>query len=432
MIHHHSRPNVLVVLTDQQRADAVGFETPWVVTPNLDRLARESVRFPLCFVQSPQCQPSRASIFTGRYPTAHRVWWNETALPGTERTLGNYLRDAGYRTGYFGKLHFDGGPHTQVARHFGFDDSYLFEDWAMSFGGKSQKTLVEREFYGPMSTRTWTGVLSSREFHHEEIVTDRAAAFMREARAPFLCVVGYHGPHPPYAAPAEFGALYDRAKMTVPDKRPPNQNGHRMTDDEWRALKVQYYGSVSWIDDCLGRLLASAPPGTMVVYTSDHGDILGDHGLFSKGLYAYDGNTRVPLLIKFPFGPAGSYQHLTESIDILPTVLGECEVEIPTGVQGQDLRWAVRAGQPAHRYVLSMIGRSPKLRMVRTTGHKYWMCGNEEALFDLTEDPGETVNRSVRPRIQSGTSLAPAREELLFLLAQGLVRAEDPLPLPVR
>jgi arylsulfatase A-like enzyme len=346
-------------------------------------------------------------------------------MPRNEKTLGNYLRDAGYHTGYFGKLHFDGRDQaTKRAIHFGFDESFLFEDWMKSFTTyfATAKSRVEKEFWGPMAGKTWTGRLSDRELHHEEVITHRAVSFMERTCRPFLCVVGFHGPHPPYAAPDEFSRLYTREKMSVPAQRIVNQNGHILTDEEWRELKAQYYGSVSWIDDCVGRLTKSLGPDTIVVYTSDHGDILGDHGLFSKGMFAFDGNVRVPLLMKLPDVAATTYQHLVQSIDIVPTVLAACGVGMPQGIQGRSLLKAVKSDEPVNSAVLSMIGHMPRLRMVRTPELKYWLCGDEEYLFDLVKDPREEMNRCGHPVWLS---------RMRLLLAQSLIRAEDPLPLPV-
>lgn len=427
--HHepstHSKFNLLFIITDQQRADAIGYVNPLVKTPHINYLASRSVFCRNAFVQSPQCQPSRASILTGRYPTAHRVWWNETAVPTTEQTIGNYLARAGYYTGYFGKLHFDGnGSHSDVARYFGFQKSFLFEDWQQWVTAKhlSQKgaSPVEMEFYGPMSRPTWTGEFAHRATHHEEVVTERAIEFMKTSAEPWCAMVGFHGPHPPYAAPSEFSSQYALDDMSVPSMPVLTYAGHRMSPDEWRQLKRQYYGSISWIDECVGKLTAAAGLKTVVVFTSDHGDILGDHGYFSKGLFAYDGNIKVPLIIRIPGFGHRDYEHLVQSIDVLPTVFRTLGVPIPRGVQGVDLTHGFNTNQPVNDLVMSMIGYSPRLRMIRTHSHKYWIYGNEEFVFDLVADPGENVN------LFPGSPTAAMR----FQLLQALIRSEDPLPSP--
>lgn len=409
-MHHETKPNVLLVLTDQQRYDAVGYVNPAVSTPNLDRLAAVSADYRACVVQSPQCQPSRASIFTGRYPTAHKVWWNETDMPRWEPTLGNYLRAAGYRTGFFGKLHFDGRePHGAIAKHFGFDHTYLFEDWLRD---ESCEGARER-FYRDMGQRAWTGEVTDREGHHEEVITDRASDFVAAHGRPYFCVLSFHGPHPPYSAPPEFSAIYRDISLTAP---PRDNSGRGLSPADWVALKTQYFGAVSWIDACVGRLLAGVDlTNTVIVFTSDHGDILGDHGLFSKGLYAYEGNVRVPLLVHLPGGLGSVVDKVVESIAILPTVMLACGLPVPPGVQGLPL-WESRG------YALSMIGHSSRLRMIRTDRLKYWVLDGREFLADVP-DPAE-VN------VAGSGSRSEDLQAMRWALLTALIAAEDPLPRP--
>ncbi len=423
MIRHYWTPNIVLLLTDQHRHDAVGYVNPLVTTPHLDQLAAQSVNCTQAIVQSPQCQPSRASIFTGRYPTAHKVWWNGIAIPESERTLGNYLQAAGYHTGYFGKLHFDGqNGHAATAQHFGFANTFLYEDWGQSFAVQYANnknhglSLVEQEFHAPMDTETWTGRLTRTNLHHEEVITARALEFIATAQRPYFCVLGFHGPHPPYAAPDDFSGLYRVADMPVPNRCVPNHAGHVLSALEWQQLKVQYYGSVSWIDACIGRVLAALDYNTIVVFTADHGDILGEHGLFSKGLFAYDGVIRVPLLIKAPGLSPRTYSALFQSIDIVPTILDLCHLARPPGLQGRSLsqQWAGLANQ----WALSMIGYQSRLRMLRTSRYKYWIMDGQEWTFDLQVDPGELVNLG-------------GAADLRYQLLRALIGAEDPLPIPI-
>lgn len=411
------RPNILFIVCDQLRADAIGLVSQFVRTPNIDALGNSGVVCGNAFTQSPQCQPSRASIFTGRYPTAHRVWWNETALSTREKTIANYLVDAGYTTGYFGKLHFDGaGSHTAIANRFGFQKTFLFEDWQLIVSGIES---VVNEFYGPMSTDTWVGELTRKELHHEEVVAGKAIEFMGSVDRPWFAVVGFHGPHPPYAAPVEFSSLYDSVDFAVPDSGILTHTGYSMRKRDWRGLKKQYFGAISWIDDCVGRLVAAAGPNTIIVFLSDHGDILGDHGLFSKGMYAYDGNVKVPLIMRLPGFSPMRYKHLVQLVDVVPTVLDAIGVAVPVAVQGVSLLRGFRKDVSLMDSVVSMIGRGPRLRMVRTMAYKYWVCGDREFLFNLSSDPHERVNISKSP---------VALSEMRFRLIQALIRAEDPLP----
>lgn len=442
MLNHLSnKKNVLLILTDQQRYDAVGYINPQINTPNINKLASESVNCTTAVVQSPQCQPSRAALLTSRYPTTLKMWWNDLPLDPRERTIANILRGAGYDTGYFGKMHVDGdGCHTSTARHFGFYDTFLYEDWRELITSEhadvqQRDTRIRDEFFHIMADSDkahenwgrfqgpWVGKLSSRELHHEDVITNKAIKFINKDRAkPYFCVVGFHGPHPPYAAPPPFNTMYDPKSFAVPEIMRKTHFGFKMTPDYWRGLKSQYFGIVSWIDDNIGRILQHVGDDTVVIYTSDHGDILGDHGYFSKGLFAYDGNVRVPLLMKFPLTEPATYTHIVQAVDVLPTVLEAVGVKYSKGLQGRSLYKRLWKNRKLNEWAFSCIGANQRLRMIRTPEFKYWWY-NGETLFDLRKDPSESRN------------IASAREDILArmreLMIQVLIETEDPLP-PVR
>jgi len=398
MLEHHvpaRRPSVLLIITDQQRYDAVGYIDNAVLTPNLDLLSVESVICTNSFVQSPQCQPSRAAILTGKYPSTLKVWWNDMPLNPAERTIANILRSNEYATGYFGKMHIDGvGSPNDVANHFGFDHSFLSSDWGkMAKSNPDHKQRIREaraEFYEPMSSHGWYGRLSGREFHHDEVIVDKAIEFIQSCENEYFCTVGFHGPHPPYSSPPPFSEMYDPALFDGPSDAFTYQN-KKMSVDDWRHLKSQYYGCISWIDDNIGRLLRSVDNNTIVIFTSDHGDILGDHNLFSKGMFAYDGNVRVPLLMKLPGVRPIVYDHIVQSVDILPTICSFLDIKYPA-VQGKNLHRAFKNGSRVNDLAFSMIGIKPRLKMIRSVEYKYWWCDNHEYLFDLRQDPSELVN----------------------------------------
>lgn len=360
------------------------------------------------------------------------MWWNGLRLDPKEKTIGNVLRSNGYDTGYFGKMHVDGiGSHTSIARHFGFDESFLYEDWCNLLttdhvemtGVKSQPNRIRDEFFAIMA-KSWVGKLSTRRLQHEDVVADRAIEFIKKWRnKPYFCVVGFHGPHPPYAAPPPFDTMYDPASLSVPSKMRKTDFGFQMTPESWQELKSQYFGMVSWIDDNIGRILKHVDSNTIVIFTSDHGDILGDHGYFSKGLYAYEGNIRVPLMIRFPGRPATEYTHIVQAVDLVPTVLGALEVKRLAGMQGHNLYPHIWDNQKVNPWAFSCIGLNRRLRMIRTAKFKYWWYDNE-VLFDLEGDPSESKN------------IASTHKDLLHemrrLMIKVLIETEDPTPLPSR
>lgn len=403
--------NVLIIITDQQRADAVGYVNTNIRTPNIDKLASQCIRCANAFVQSPQCQPSRASIFTGRYPTSHKVWWNGLKLPDNEVTLADILSEYYYNTAYFGKIHID----RQHNDNLGFKHIYNSNHWLNDVGGKNR---IYDEFFKIMRNNTWTGVINDKNCHHDEIVTRKAIEYISNVREPYFVVIGYHGPHPPYAAPIEYLELYDKSNIVPSPINIPNDLGYTLTDEEWIELKYQYYGMVSWIDDCVGKVLQYISDDTIVIYMSDHGDILGDHGLFSKGIYAYDGNVKIPLLIRIPGVRGYNYAHLVQSIDVFATLLDLIGIS-HTKSQGKSLFRAILNNKPVNDYVISMIGHNPRLRMIRTNQYKYWIYGDKEVLFDLGVDPLENIY------CDNIELLNKARFELL----RALILAEDPWPI---
>jgi uncharacterized sulfatase len=365
------------------------------------------------------------------------MWWNGLPLDPRERTIANILRNNGYDTGYFGKLHVDGdGGHTSVARHFGFYDTFLYEDWRELITKgyadvQKPNTQIRDEFYRIMAASEkaqvnwgrfegpWIGKLSSREFHHEDVITSKTIEFIQKRRSkPYFCVVGFHGPHPPYAAPPPFNEMYNPESFEVPKIMRKTHFGFNMTPDYWRGLKSQYFGIISWIDDNIGRILKHVGNDTIVIYTSDHGDILGDHGYFSKGLYAYDGNVRVPLLMKFPATKPATYTHIIQAVDILPTVLEAVGLKGNKGLQGRSLYKHLWKDRKVNEWAFSCIGTSPRLRMVRTPEFKYWWYDGE-FLFDLQRDPSESRNIASRRE----DVLAKMRE----LMIRVLIQTEDPL-----
>lgn len=382
-----------------------------IYTPNIDGLAKQSIICTRAYVQSPQCQPSRASIWTGRYPTAHRVWWNGIDLNKSELTIADYLRGEGYETAYFGKMHL--GSQSD----YGFTTKYLFEHWQQE---TQRNKTIKNEFYDVMKKPTWTGNSITEKIHHDDVIVDRALMFLENHKSKYFAVVSFNGPHPPYLSPERFNSRYKSKFDNISGV--PNLNDHTMTDADWNLLKQQYYGCVSWIDHNVGRILNSISDDTIVIYMSDHGDMLGDHGLFSKGLYMYEGVVRIPLLLRLPQYGDMRYYDLVESVDIVPTLLEYLNIPINPRIQGKSLMKSFRENSQAHRSICSMIGYEQRIRMVRTNNFKYCQCGDQEVLFNLNADPGETNNIVLdNPEFLSN---------MRFELIKKLVQCEDPTPVP--
>jgi arylsulfatase A-like enzyme len=503
------RPNVLLIMTDQHRGDALGCAgNPVLRTPALDRLAREGARCARAYVQNPICMPSRASLFTGRYVRSHRVWTNGVCLPPEEVTLAHVLGAAGYRTAAVGKLHFTptGGPpgpgryEAQAAWRDPAPAAAL-DDWSGPYYGFQTVQLALGHnapggHYGrwlrrehpealPLFDRaaalrppsgapeSWKSGLPVAQ-HSSTWVADTTIDFLRRQvgpdgpdaagrpGAPFFAVCSFPDPHHPFAPPAPWADAYDPAAVPPPvrragelDRLPPHFREHfrgawsrrgstppahpdGLPEAQVREIIAHYYGMISLVDDNVGRVLGALDAlglaaDTLVLFTSDHGELLGDHGLLLKGPFLYESLVRVPLLWRLPgrIAAGATLTHPVAHVDVVPTVLDLLGYEAPLGVQGQSLAPALRAGPaaPALRpWALTeyRTGFSPDLSLKQIQDGRYKLTwyghGAFGELFDLVADPHELENRFHDP------ACAGVRRELQDLLLRALQETDDPLP----
>jgi arylsulfatase A-like enzyme len=456
-------PNVLLLMADQQKATSLGlYGNPDTRTPALDALAARGVWTRHCFVPHPFCFPSRSSLMTGRYPHAHGVRANGHLLAEDERPLAAILRDAGYRTGASG--HFHGG---KAGGGRGFD-------FAADLGqGRQREAWAAHNRLGREAPRrvahmTATLPVAPQEYV-DAVITDDALRFLDETPpgAPFFLHVAWMAPHPPYFLPRGWDVGYDPAALTYPVQDPPDARkppSHRQTavdmgtwdapESELRQALAAYYGMVSFVDAQVQRLLDRLHArgdleNTIVVYTADHGDYAGEHGLWGKSCTLYDCLVRVPLIIAGPpelVPQGGALEGMTQTIDILPTLLRLLGHPVPrdahglpldslwTGAapgppsghplagarNGFDIAFAevgafhpdmvydrargdnVPAGPPAsgRQVELSVMARTAEWKLVYTPGREL------QELYDLGADPGEMRNRYGDP------SLTPVVETL--------------------
>ena len=426
------RPDVIVVLTDQQRADAFGAAGATdLQTPVMDRLARQGVLFTRAFTATPQCSPSRAALLTGRYPHRTGVMGNTAgegggrnaaagsppagmspALDRSLPTLGRIFASAGYETAYFGKWHLGGTPGE-----YGFESHDSTID---------DSTLARRV----------VGFVQKRP--------------VNEARKPLLLVVSWLDPHDIYnvftAAPPDARAL---AAARLPSnliddlQHKPFPQRHYLEEDQgkpfagagrevWRRYRAFYNGLVETVDREIGTVLdafaaSDVPPIT--IFTTDHGDHGGAHGLPYKGPAMYEELVRVPLVISWPgrIRPARS-DALVSLIDLLPTLCDLTGVAAPDGVDGLSLRPVLERRADKVRemvfgeYYGKQAWRVP-IRMVRTARWKYVRYLNYgEELYDLAADPGELRNLA---REAKGKS---ERARLAHELDDWIRRTGDPFP----
>lgn len=333
------RPNVLIVMADQWRAQAFGFAgDPNVKTPHLDALERSCVDFTNAIASVPVCCPTRASLWTGQRALTHGVFMNDVPLSPDAVSLAKVLRAQGYDTGYIGKWHLNGdGRSAFIPR----ERRQGFEYWKVL---ECTHRYNRSYYYGDTPEKLeWQGYDAIAQ-------TKDAEGYLRSRAtnsAPFLLVVSWGPPHSPYdTAPPEYRALYDPAKIILRGNVPEKSAAAARRD------LAGYYAHCSALDDCAGRLLQTLREtglgdNTIVVFTSDHGDMLGSHG-FSAKQKPFDESIRVPLLFRCPprmrIEPR-RVNAIIASEDFMPTLLGLCNIAIPPTVQGADYSGYLRGGK---------------------------------------------------------------------------------------
>jgi arylsulfatase A-like enzyme len=447
--------NILFIMTDEQRADALSCAGhPLLETPNIDSIAARGMRFVNGYVNSPQCGPNRASLMTGRYVHNHGVRWNGVAMSETDadNTVAQVLKKNGYRTACFGKMHIWGRTGFECGFGLEREDNYQLEQ---QFKDLKKKGLKE-PYWNAMQLPHWTGELHPDPGnYHEEVMTDRAIAHMEKNQDnPFMIWLSYHGPHPPYAAPAPYHSMYDPQDVPPPPAPPEGVNDDpmdlhgyisgrsrsgNMSDLDLRKLTAQYLASCKVIDDQVGRLLKKLDElglreNTIIVYTSDHGDSLGDHGLVSKGMYCYEGVEKVPCIVSVPgMDNAGkTSESLVQSIDLPVTLLDLADLPVPFGMEGKSL--VPILDDPSRKVndaVFSELGHRPgrRVAMARNEDYKYVystprdnLPDGAEELFDMRSDPNEFVNLALKPEGKE------ALERMRFEMLRWRIHASDPLP----
>ncbi|MEZ5351885.1 MAG: sulfatase [Bryobacteraceae bacterium] len=381
------KPNILFVLADQWRPQTLPSSgDPDLAAPNLARLAREGVHYNRVYATNPVCTPSRASILTGRYPHACRMPKNDLLLPLDEVCVAERLASAGYATGYIGKWHLDGEDRPGFVppeRRRGFQYWAAFNRGHFYFN-----STYFRDSPDPIRT---TGF-------EPDYQTDLAIDFIRRNRAnPFYLFLSWGPPHTPRTPPPKYKDAYDPAQFHLRPNVPQSYAAQA------RKGLAGYYGLCSALDDNFGRLLAAVDEAgiaedTLVVFTADHGDMVGSQGLEYKGV-PYEESARIPLLMRYPrrLGRGEKSDLLISNADYMPTFLGLAGVEVPAAVQGIDQSEAMFAGKPGRReslYAYGKLNTPQQWRMVVRGRDKLVVNASDEVthLYNLADDPYEQTN----------------------------------------
>jgi len=391
-----ARPNFLIVLADQFRADALGVSgNAFTQTPNLDGFAREGVRFSNAYCPQALCSPSRGALMTGVYPHTTRLQQNiyhtaNTFTMPEYRLSPNWptlLHNAGYETAYIGKW------------HLGDDNPGFFDDWAA---------------YNSLKPH-WVGA-KYRSAYRTNVETDEAVRFLEKDHAkPFALIVSYYPPHTPYDPPLQDENAYVARGVPVPG----------------------YYGAVTAVDRAFGRVLAKLKSlhldrNTFVCFTSDHGETFGERpGSKDKGV-CYEDSARVPFLMRYPQAlPSGVvYEGGVSTIDLMPTLLEVAGLPLPARLQGHSRLEEIRKndlGWKAPVFLENISqrpidGKRSTERAVRTEQWKLILRDHpRDELYNLAADPGEADNLLPRPESR------PRVKELAGLVLRWSERVNDPV-----
>jgi arylsulfatase len=435
--YRKNAPNIILISTDQQRFDSLGVNgNSQIKTPHIDALASAGVNFNNAFIQNTICVPSRACIQTGRYTHQHGVTYMDCVvddtpgLPESEKTFMEYLQNAGYRTGATGKIH--------MYPEKGFD-------WDNLTGGKGCRWLESQGSLlgpGPLGPKYAAWLEEKRAGAYESIYHERRTQesygkialmdiplsadeyvdswigeesinFIKESSGqedPFFLWCGFCGPHSPFDPPEPYRTMYRPEDMPLPVESAGCPSWRENWDEEMMRKTIAYYwGMVSCIDDQVGRIVSKLKEldiydNTLIIFVSDHGEMLGEKGTFGKALF-YDTVLRVPLLVKPPVNTeyvSRATDQLTEVMNIAPTVLDYAGIDIPETMAAHSLRNIINGGDDNTEMIFSEYVGNDKVKVgkcVRTKQYKYIRYSNDgsEELYALEQDVHEQYNLAQAP-----------------------------------
>lgn len=437
------KPNILLITTDQQRYDtinALGYD--FMHTPNLDRLAKEGCVFTNPYSPNPVCIPARHNLLTGLTARHHgfddNYFVDKKNIPYHLPTFPQILSDGGYDTIAIGKMHFQ--PYR---RHNGFHRLYMTDEIPEYREEDDYAMYLKEQGYGHLQSihgvRHLLYMLPQRslvpEKHHGNCwVADKTIDYLDEnqGRRPFLIWAGFIHPHPPFDVPDEWADLYKDAVLPEPfvSKTPlstlaeENKNIADYPNTKYlhRAREL-YYASISHVDHNIGKIIAKLEEigeldNTLILFTSDHGEMLGDHGTYQKFL-PYDSSAKVPFIVRYPSRmPAGSERHdFVDLNDILPTFLDAADIPYPGDLELPGESIFIEVGHK-NRQVQYIEYCKDNKRWVNLRNkqykYNYYYGGGYEELFDMINDPMETTNllHDIKPNNPDQQNYLVARQEL--------------------
>lgn len=423
-----SRPNILFLMTDQQRWDALGIVDNWVKTPNLDAIAASGTLFSQCITTSPVCVPSRLTLATGRYPHNTGVWTHQiSTMPADANNWMREIRNLGYRTSLFGKTHLH--PHVDDLRKketllqsWGLDDvdeiggprnyvlSHMTAMWEEKDLLDAYRADVKDRFANkPYVARPTTLPL---EYYYDTYIGQQAKRYLDSysREEPWFCWVSFSGPHEPWDTPEPYASMYEPKAMPNPILDVPEQesrpkgfldhirNGRfspKFENGDIGKMRANYAGNVQLIDNQIGEILRvidqrGESANTIIAFTSDHGEMNGDHGLIYK-MNFFDGALRVPLIVNVPGAEGGNVNtSLSENSDIGPTLVELAGGQLDYQQFAKSLVPALAGGDHREDALSEIVG---EIMLV----NKQWKIALNDGgltylLFDRQNDPFETRN----------------------------------------
>jgi choline-sulfatase len=438
-----TRPNILILMVDQLNGTLFpDGPAPFLHAPNLKRLAARSVRFANAYTASPLCAPARASFMSGQLPRRTRVYDNAAEFASDIPTYAHHLRRAGYQTALSGKMHFVGPDQMH-----GFEERLTTDIYPADFGWTPDyRKPGERIdwWYHNLGSVTGAGVAEiTNQLEYDDDVAFQAVQKLYDLSRggdarPWCLTVSFTHPHDPYVARRRYWDLYDGA----PELAPPARIAYEAADPhsrrlmeacDWRAFDISeeqirrarqgYFANISYIDDKIGEVLAvleATRQEAIVVFVSDHGDMLGERGLWFK-MNFFEGSARVPLMIAAPGLAPGRVEAPVSTIDVVPTLgalAGIDLTEVMPWTDGVNLvPVAAGAGRGPVPMEYAAEGSITPLVALREGAWKYTRCAADpEMLYDMANDPAERVNLAADPRaadvLAHFRALADARWDL--------------------
>ncbi|HHY82895.1 MAG TPA: sulfatase-like hydrolase/transferase [Clostridiales bacterium] len=478
-----NKPNVLLITADQMQRKALSVYGNRVIkTPNLHNLAIDGVVMDHHIIQNPVCSPSRATILTGRYPRNHGLRENGCNMRPGEHTLASILKKEGYHTGAIGKMHLT--PQLPVyyddenwpEDDFGFMTKHLTCDnksgeylewlkendirWYEYVRKQGEDKIAEdiaefNERSNELPPQVKENLIPV-ELHQTTWIADHTIELIKKCEGnPFFIWCSFVDPHHPFDPPEPYASMYDIDKIPIPPRKdgemgdkPPHFNemltgksvGNEkydlanLTDEAYKTIIAKYYGMITFIDDQIGRILnylkkCGEYDNTIIIFTADHGELMGDHRLLFKGPFHYDSLIRVPMIMKYGtrIGGGSRVNGITQHTDILPTILQLTGIPVPEGVQGRSMLNVIN-GEPGYDFALIEHNSGDWGLNIKTIRSKEWRLtyyANQDfgELYDLRKDADEFINLWDNP------DYTDIKNALIRKLLDKVLSTEDTLPI---